>query len=107
MPPTSEPSVQDLRTQFETVLAAVLSDDARTLTADAMERRLLRQVLALGRSLFAVFLATRAAATARSVCCGPDGVERPYHSQRTRTVLSIFGRVVFARPYFYQRGEWT
>lgn len=105
MPPTSEPSVQDLRAQFETVLAAVLSDDARTLTADAMERRLLRQILALGRSLFALFLATRAAATAQRTYRDPEGGERPYHSQRTRTLLSIFGRVAFARPYFYQRGE--
>jgi hypothetical protein len=31
-------------------------------------------------------------------------VERPYHSQRARTYLSIFGRVVFARPYFYRAG---
>jgi len=67
-----------------------------------MERRLLVQVLALGRSLFALFLATRAAATAGRVHVGPDGVERPYHSRRTRPYLSIFGRIVFARPYFYR-----
>ncbi len=30
-------------------------------------------------------------------------MERPYHSQRARTVLSIFGRVAFARPYCYRQ----
>ena len=74
------------------------------MTADRMERRLLGQLLALGRSLFALFLATRAAATAGRVYVSPDGEARPYHSQRTRPYLSIFGRIVFARPYYYQRG---
>lgn len=69
-----------------------------------MERRLLSQLLALGRALFAVFLAMRAAATAADVDRDPTGVERPYHSERTRPYLSIFGRVVFARPYFYRTG---
>lgn len=104
MRPTSEPSVQDLRSQFETLLASVVSEEAQAMTADTMERRLLRHVLALGRSLFALFLATRAAATLQREHAGPDGVARPYHSQRTRPYLSIFGRVVFARPYFYRAG---
>jgi hypothetical protein len=104
MPATSEQIVQDLRSQFETLLASVVSEEARAMTADTMERRLLRHVLALGRSLFALFLATRAAATMQREHAGPDGVARSYHSQRTRPYLSIFGRVVFARPYFYRAG---
>lgn len=104
MPTTSEPSVQDLRKQFETILEGVLSAEAQSVSADTMERRLLRQVLALGRGLFALFLATRAAATAQEVYRDPAGVERPYHSQRRRTILSIFGRVAVARPYFYRQG---
>src|SRR6185437_1160799 len=50
----------------------------------------------------ALFLATRAAATEQPVDRSPDGVERPYNSLRERTVLSIFGPVVFTRPYFYR-----
>jgi len=85
MPATSEQIVQDLRSQFETLLASVVSEEAQAMTADTMERRLLRHVLALGRSLFALFLATRAAATMQRERAGPDGVARPYHSQRTRS----------------------
>jgi len=104
MPATPAPSVHDLRAQFETVLEGVLSAEAQTVTADTMERRLLRQLLDLGRALFALFLVTRAAATMREIDRDPAGVERPYHSQRARTMLSIFGRVAFARPYFYRKG---
>jgi hypothetical protein len=100
MPATPAPSVHELRTQFETLLTSVLDEEAQSMTADTMERRLLHQLLAWGRSLFALFLATRAAATVQGVNRSPTGVERPYHSQRARTYLSIFGRVVFARPYF-------
>jgi hypothetical protein len=63
MPATPAPSVHELRTQFETLLTSVLGEEAQSMTADTMERRLLHQLLALGRSLFALFLATRAAAT--------------------------------------------
>ena len=104
MPATPTRSVHELRTHFETILEGVLSADAQTVSADTMERRLLSQLLALGRVLFAVFLATRAAATATGVDRDPAGVERPYHSERTRPYLSIFGRVVFARPHFYRKG---
>ena len=104
MPATPAPSVHDLRAQFETVLEGVLSTEAQTVTADTMERRLLSQLLALGRSLFALFLATRAATTAADVHRDPAGVERPYHGERTRAYLSIFGRLAVARPYFYRNG---
>ncbi len=104
MPATPTPSVHDLRAQFETVLEGVLSAEAQSVSADTMERRLLSQLLALGRALFVVFLTTRGAATAGRSHVSPDGVERPYHDQRTRPYVSIFGRVVFARPYFYRTG---
>jgi hypothetical protein len=104
MPATPTPSVHDLRAQFETVLEGVLSAEAQRVSADTMERRLLSQLLALGRALFVVFLTTRAAATAGRSHVDPDGVERPYHDERTRPYVSIFGRVVFARPYFYRKG---
>ncbi len=104
MPTTPTPSVHDLRAQFEAVLASMTSEEAQTVSADTMERRLLQQLLALGRSLFALFLSTRAAATAARSYVGPDGVERPYHDERTRPYVSIFGRVVVARPYFWRKG---
>jgi hypothetical protein len=81
-----------------------LSEEAQVMSADTMERRLLAQLLALGRALFALFLATRAAATAAPADRDPAGVERPYHAERTRPYLSIFGRVSVTRPYFYRKG---
>ena len=104
MPATSIPSVADLRVEFETILTNVLGEEGRSVTADTMERWLLRQLLALGRSLLALFLATRAAATAQPVYRDAAGVDRPYHSERPRRYLSIFGLVVFGRPYFYRHG---
>lgn len=104
MPATSAPSVHDLRAEFESILANVQSEEGRHTTADRMERRLLWQLLALGRSLLALFLVTRAAATAQRAHRDAAGVNRPYHSERPRTYLSIFGSVVFVRPYFYGRG---
>ncbi len=104
MPTTPAPSVPDLRAQFEAILTSMTSAEAQTMSADTMERRLLSHLLALGRALFALFLSTRAAATAGRVHVSPDGVERPYHDERTRPYVSIFGRLVFARPYFYRKG---
>jgi hypothetical protein len=104
MPATPAPSVPDLRAQFERVLSSITSEEAQTVSADAMERHLLGQLLALGRALFALFLATRAAATAGEADRDPAGVERPYHDERTRPYLSIFGRVAVTRPYFYRKG---
>jgi len=104
MPATPAPSVPDLRAQFEAILTSMTSAGSQTMSADMMERRLLSQVLALGRSLVALFPSTRAAATAGRVHVSPDGVERPYHAERTRPYVSIFGRLVFARPYFYRKG---
>jgi hypothetical protein len=104
MPATPAPSVPEVRTQFEMLLSSLVSEEAPMLTADTMERRLLRQLLALGRSLFALFLATRAAATFQAEHREPNGVVRPYHSRRTRPYLSIFGLVHVARPYFYRAG---
>jgi hypothetical protein len=104
MPATSAPSVADLRAEFETILTNVLGEEGRSLTADTMERRLLRQLLALGRSLLALFLASRAALTAQREHRDPAGTGRPYHSERSRHYLSIFGPIEFGRPYFSGRG---
>ncbi|HEY8744904.1 MAG TPA: hypothetical protein VIU62_17580 [Chloroflexota bacterium] len=102
MSATSVPSVADVRVEFETILTNVLGEEGRSMTADTMERRLLRQLLALGRSLLTLFLVTRAAATAQRAHRDAAGVDRPYHSERPRRYLSIFGLVVFGRPYFYR-----
>ena len=77
MPATSAPSVHDVRAEFESILANVLNEEGRHMTADGMERRLLRQLLALGRSLLALFLSP---------------VQPPRRSLRTATPLASVGR---------------
>jgi len=78
------------------------SVEAQAVSADTMERRLLGQLVALGRALFALVLVTRA--TAAEADRDPAGVERPYHDERTRPYLSLFGRVEVSRPYVYRMG---
>jgi len=34
-----------------------------------------------------------------------DGQELPYHSEKKRDYLSIFGKIPFWRPYFYEKGS--
>lgn len=99
-----ETSVTEIRAQFEDLLAEVLGPAGQATTADVLERRLFRQVLALGRGLLEVFVAQRAAETRQPHTQTPGGVLLPYHSTRTRTYGSLFGAVPVARPYFYAHG---
>ncbi|GAC1401480.1 MAG: hypothetical protein NVSMB65_18940 [Chloroflexota bacterium] len=56
------------------MLGSLVSAEAHTVSAATMERRMPRQLPALGRGLFAVFMAARAAATLQAEHQGPDGV---------------------------------
>jgi len=87
-------------------VAGLTCEEAQSVSADTMERRLLSRLLALGRALFALFLSTRAAATAAEVDRDPAGVERPYYGERTRGYLSIFGRGRLLVPTSIGQG-WT
>jgi len=59
MAATPAPQVHDRRAPCEVVLAGVLNVEAQSVSANTMERRLLSHLLALGRALGALFLATR------------------------------------------------
>jgi hypothetical protein len=48
--------IQELRADFEKLLAMVTSPEAATATLDQMERSLLRQLLRLGLKLLKLFL---------------------------------------------------
>lgn len=100
MPSNSTPMIQELRADFEKLLAMVTSPEAATATLDQMERSLLRQLLRLGLKLLKLFLQSRVAAESHEPV--RQGRKRwPYHSQKERDYFSIFGKVSFARAYFY------
>jgi hypothetical protein len=97
--------IQQLRADFEKLLALVTGPEAQRATLDQMERSLFRQVLRLGLRLLKLFLATRVEAESHAPQRGKGQTHLPYHSQKTADYFSIFGKLTFARAYFYQAGQ--
>src|SRR5918998_4080949 len=97
MPSNSEPIVQHLRHEFETLLAYVTGPDAGAQTAYAVELTLFRQLLALGATLLRLFFITRAAERPAAPAPAPGGPQFTYHDCRPITYYSIFGKVRFVR----------
>jgi len=94
--------VQNIRQEFESMLQYVYESETRT--ADEVERSLFAQLLSLGSQLMLLFFSLRASRCEHSPLRTEAGEELPYHSEKKRTYFSIFGKVPFWRPYFYQRG---
>src|SRR3990172_8958188 len=97
--------IQDLRVQFEHLLDFVTGEQARTATADHIERGLFKLLVMLGASLLGLFFVMRSKASSRQPVFTESGQELPYHRDTPRQYFSIFGKIVFERPYFYKRGE--
>jgi len=105
MPSNSEPIVQQIRLDFETLLAYVTAPEAATQTAYTVELTLFRQLLALGASLLRLFFVTRAAERPAAPVPVPGAPQLTYHDCRPITYYSIFGKVRFARHYFAAPGH--
>ncbi len=104
MPSNSEPIVQQVRQDFEALLAYVTGAETRTQTAYSVELTLFRRVLALGAALLHLFFLTRAAQRPAAPTA-PDGTRFTYHDQRPTTYYSVFGKVRFWRHYFTAPGQ--
>ena len=104
MPSTPESLIRDIHMEFDDVLDFVSGQQACSAQVYAIERGLLSRLLDLGRQLLALFLAVRARESPRTSVATPHGRRLPYHSDKPRSYLSIFGLIRFARPYFYARG---
>jgi hypothetical protein len=100
----SQEIIQDIRAQFETMLDFVTGEQARTATADRIERGLFKLLLSLGAKLLQLFFVMRSQACSRQAIRIETGQELPYHRDTPRTYFSIFGKVSFGRPYFYKHG---
>jgi len=98
----SQGIVQNIRQEFESILAYVCASE--TKTADEVERNLFAQLLGLGAQLMILFFRLRADQSGQDRLRTEAGEEVPYHSEKQRTYFSIFGKVPFRRPYFYRQG---
>ncbi len=105
MSSNSDPIVQQLRQEFETLLAYVTGPEAGTQTAYTVELTLFRQLLALGATFLRLFFVTRATERPAEPVHAPDGTRLTYHDRRPITYYSIFGKVRFARHYFTAPGQ--
>jgi hypothetical protein len=70
-----------------------------------MERSLFRQVLRLGFKLLQLFVTTRVQGETHMPQPGVGTMRLPYHSQKPIDYFSIFGKLTFARAYFYHTGQ--
>ena len=91
--------IHDIRTDFEQMLDDVMGEEARTATADQIERGLFSLLLSLGAKLLGLFFVMRSQACARGKYPSEDGCELPYQQDKKRDYYSIFGKLPIWRPY--------
>ena len=91
---------ENIRTEFESMLQFVTSEEAQKATADQVEKSLFTLVLGLGLQLLHLFFQMRGKRSSRAAIT-IKGQEIPYHSEQKRVYFSIFGKVPIWRPYFY------
>jgi hypothetical protein len=101
---TSNPDqiVQHVQHDFQQLIAYVTAAEART--AFEVERTLFRQLLALGAALLRLFFLTRATAQPTTSVLDSNRAPRPYYDERPISYYSVFGKLTFARAYFYAAG---
>ncbi len=78
--------------------------DAQRLDLHEVERGLFKRLIALGLTLLLCHLARRGTGKAGGEVLR-DGVPLPYHSNLSRTYLSIFGKLEIARAYYWRTGQ--
>jgi hypothetical protein len=101
----SQAIIQDVRADFEKMLEYVTGEQARTATADATERGLFKMLIEMGLKLLTLFFVMRSQSASRESFKTADGRELRYHRDTERRYVSIFGKLCFARPYFYGKGK--
>ena len=98
----SDEIVQDIRTEFESMLQYV--QESKEKTADEMERSLFKQLLGLGARLMLLFFRLRAGDYMRTEWTTKESETLPYHGENRRGYYSIFGKLPLTRPYYYKKG---
>ena len=104
MPSNSDLIVQQLHAEFHALLTFVSGPEAHAQTAYTVELTLFRRLLALGAALLKLFFLTRAAQRPTDPIAA-NGTRLPYHDQRPISYYSVFGKLTFARHYFFAPGQ--
>jgi hypothetical protein len=92
---------QELKTDFDDIISKVSEAGNEACTAYQMERHLWQQMLKLGGRLMQLFFHASSQAAQRDEVYTGAGQRIPYHSDRKRKYVSIFGELSISRPYFY------
>jgi len=100
----SQSIIHDIRKELDKLIDFVSGEPAQTATADHIERTLFREMLKLGAKLLLLFFVIRSQQCSHEPIQMEDGQELPYHGEKKRDYLSIFGKIPFWRPYFYAKG---
>jgi hypothetical protein len=104
MTSNSQTIIPEIRAEFNTLIEFVTGEQARTATADQIERGLFQRLLRLGAKLLTLFFVMRSQASSREPLHTMDGQRLPYQRESKRNYVSIFGKIEVWRPYFYQSG---
>jgi len=95
-----------VRDEFEAMLTFVLSASPQTVPdADTMERGLFRRLFDLGCLLLRLYFHKQNQLLAPETVPGEKALPLPFHSEKERSYLSIFGLVRFARRYYYRKPQ--
>lgn len=95
--------VQQMHSDFQSLIAYVREAESRT--AAEVECTLFRRLLALGLQLLHLFFLTRAAGQPSTPPTTATGTPIPAHDRRSIDYVSVFGKLSFARQYFYATGS--
>ena len=106
MSTNSQEIVQQIRAQFESLLESVnTASPKKPSSAYEIERNLLRSLLELGRMLLQLFFVQQSDQYQESRIVTEQGQSLPYHTHKTRSYWTVFGKIRFARCYYYQKGQ--
>ena len=96
--------LQPIRQEFEDLLSNVLHAQPNAMDACQFECALFRRLLALGTLLMRLVFSVQAQRFCPEMATDKDGRELPFHSHKARSLVTVFGKVRFARAYYYQQG---
>jgi len=86
------------------MLDFVTGEQARSATADQIERGLFKLLIKLGAKLLTLFFVLRSQACSREALQTVEGPKLYYQRDTKRDYFSIFGKLAVWRPYFYKAG---
>jgi len=98
--------VQQIRDHFEALLTSVTTiSPEKPNTAYDIELHLLRRLLELGKLLLQLCFVHHSDHSQAARRLTPKGHDLPYHSHKTRSYWSVFGKIRFERAYYYGQGQ--